>query len=245
MANIKFWGKSDVGLRRFNNEDAFVTESQEGFSALADGMGGEAGGEIASQIFVETASEVFSKRKGIPNRETLEWVKEVFELANQRIFNYARENPSYQRMGCTAELVAFDNQHFVLGHVGDSRTYLFRKGALKQLTRDHSLVQEQVEQGLITPGKAKKHSLRNVLLRAVGIRERLTVDLIREESMRGDLFLLCSDGLTDMVNDTSIQETLSSPLSLTQKVGELIEQAKSAGGFDNVTVVLCEMMGAD
>jgi PPM family protein phosphatase len=245
MANIKFWGKSDVGLRRFNNEDAFVTESQEGFSALADGMGGEAGGEIASQIFVETASEVFSKRKEFPNRETLEWVKEVFELANQRIFNYARENPSYQRMGCTAELVAFDNQHFVLGHVGDSRTYLLRKGAMKQLTRDHSLVQEQVEQGLITPGKAKKHSLRNVLLRAVGIRERLTVDLIQGESMRGDLFLLCSDGLTDMVNDTSIQETLSSPLNLTQKVGELIEQAKSAGGFDNVTVILCEMMGAD
>jgi len=245
MANIKFWGKSDVGLRRINNEDAFVTESQEGFSALADGMGGEAGGEIASQIFVETVSEVFSKRKGFPNRETLEWVKEVFELANQRIFNYARENPDYQRMGCTAELVVFDNQHFVLGHVGDSRTYLFREGALKQLTRDHSLVQEQVEQGLITPGKAREHSLRNILLRAVGIRERLTVDLIRGESARGDLFLLCSDGLTDMVNDTSIQETLSSPLSLTQKVGKLIDQAKSAGGFDNVTVILCEMMGAD
>jgi protein phosphatase len=144
-------------------------------------------------------------------------------------------------MGCTAELIAFYNQHFVLGHVGDSRTYLFRQGRLRQLTRDHSFVQDQVDQGLITPKEAKVHSLKNVILRAVGIDDPLAVDLIRGKSHPGDLFLLCSDGLTDLVDEASIQETLSPPLSLTTKGDRLIEQAKSRGGFDNITVILCEV----
>ncbi len=242
MSKINSIGKSDVGLKRSNNEDAFLIELDHGLLALADGMGGAAAGEIASQIFVKTAQEFFSKEDRLSKRETLEFVKGVFELANQRIINHARENPSHQGMACTAELVAFDNQHFVLGHVGDSRTYLFRKGELKQLTRDHSLVQEQMEQGLITPVEARRHSLRNVILRAVGIKEGLAVDLIRGESVAGDLFLLCSDGLTDMVDDTSIQETLLTSRDLNQKAEKLIELAKSAGGHDNVTVILCEMM---
>lgn len=242
MSKINSIGKSDVGLKRSNNEDAFLIELENGFLVLADGMGGAAAGEIASQIFVKTASEVFSKGDRFSERETLELVKEVFELANQRIFNDARKNSNHQGMGCTAELVAFNNQHFVLGHVGDSRTYLFRKGELKQLTRDHSLVQEQIEQGLITPLEARTHSLRNVILRAVGTNERLAVDLIRGESVPGDLFLLCSDGLTDRVDDALIQETLFTSSDLGQKVEKLIERAKSAGGHDNITVILCETM---
>jgi protein phosphatase len=245
VSKINSVGKSDVGLKRSNNEDAFLLDSEEGFGVLADGMGGAAAGEMASQIFVKTASEVFlDKIARSPKKGTPERVREAFDLANRNIFNHAGKNPDCQGMGCTAELVAFDDQRFVLGHVGDSRTYLFRRGELRQLTRDHSLVQDQIDQGLITPVEARRHSLRNVILRAVGVNERLAVDLIRGTSVSGDLFLLCSDGLTDMVDDPSILEALLTSSDLDQKGERLIELAKSAGGLDNITVILCEMMGS-
>ena len=147
-------------------------------------------------------------------------------------------------MGCTAELMAFSDASYILGHVGDSRTYLFRQGRLKQITQDHSLVQDQIDRGLLTPEEAKKHSLRNVILRAVGAKETLAVDLITGKVMAGDLFLLCSDGLTGMVDDPPIEETLSLSISLVQKVERLITLAKEAGGNDNITVVLCEAVSA-
>jgi protein phosphatase len=238
---ITSFGKSDRGLKRSNNEDVFISGPEIGFFAVADGMGGAASGEVASQIFAETAREVFAEKEKGFERETLERVQQAFRLANERIFRKARENPQFQGMGCTAELVTFYNQNYVLGHVGDSRTYLFRQGQLKQLTLDHSLVQDQIDQGLITAEEARKHSLRNVILRAVGVSEILAVDLIRGKSLSGDLLLLCSDGLTDMVDDPSIQEVLSHPFGIAQKVERLIELAKSAGGHDNITVVLCEV----
>jgi serine/threonine protein phosphatase PrpC len=145
-------------------------------------------------------------------------------------------------MGCTAELVGFFNEGFVLGHMGDSRTYRFRNGQLKQLTQDHSLVQDQIDHGLITPAEARNHPLRNVILRAVGVKKSAALDLIRGKAFPGDLFLLCSDGLTDMVDDTLIQETLSSSIVLPEKVENLVELAKSAGGYDNITVVLSEIV---
>jgi protein phosphatase len=204
-------------------------------------MGGEAAGEVASRIFIEAALEVFSRTTYRSEQETLEEVQEAFRLSNERILNHVEQNPQDQGMGCTAELIAFYNQHFVLGHVGDSRTYLFRQGRLRQLTRDHSFVQDQVDQGLITSEEARVHSLKNVILRAVGIEDPLAVDLIRGKSHPGDLFLLCSDGLTDLVDEASIQEVLSLSLSLTQKGDGLIERAKFRGGFDNITVILCEV----
>lgn len=242
IPKILSFGKSDIGLKRSNNEDAFVVRSEEGFIALADGMGGAAAGEVASQVFMEAVLEVFSKTEEPSEREILKLVQESFQVANERILSLARKNPNYQGMGCTAELLAFHNQDYVLGHVGDSRTYLFRQGQLRQLSHDHSLIQNQIDQGLITPTAAKRHSLRNVILRAVGINEWLAVDLVRGKCLPGDLFLLCSDGLTDMVNDSSIQERLLRPLNLAQKVETLIELAKSAGGEDNITVILCELM---
>ena len=241
MPNLNFFGKSDIGLKRLNNEDAFAIRSNEGLFVLADGMGGEAAGEVASRIFIEAALEVFSRTTYHSEQETLEGVQEAFRLSNERILNHVEQNPQDQGMGCTAELIAFYNQqHFVLGHVGDSRTYLFRQGRLRQLTRDHSFVQDQVDQGLITQEEARVHSLKNVILRAVGIEDPLAVDLIRGKSHSGDLFLLCSDGLSDLVNEASIQEVLSLPLSLAKKGDGLIERAKFRGGFDNITVILCE-----
>jgi protein phosphatase len=242
MLHITSFGKSDIGLKRSNNEDAFAVKSEEGLLVLADGMGGEAAGEVASQIFIDSALEVFSKRESRSEQETLEWVQDAFSLANERILSHVKRNPEHEGMGCTAELIVFYNESFILGHVGDSRTYLLRQGRLRQLTRDHSLIQNQIDQGLITPVEARRHSLRNVILRAVGVKETLAIDLVRGKSFLGDLFLLCSDGLTDLVDDTSIQKILSIPLKLPQKVERLIELAKSSGGFDNITVILCEMM---
>lgn len=233
-----FCGKSDIGLKRPKNEDAFILDSERGFFLVADGMGGAAAGELASRIFAETTLEVFAGSGGRSEKETLGWVQKAFSLANERILKHVTENPGHKGMGCTAELLALSASGFVLGHMGDSRTYRFRNGQLRQLTQDHSLVQDQVDRGLITPAEAQKHPLRNVILRAVGIKESLALDIVRGRMFRGDLFLLCSDGLTDMVSDSIIQEVLSSATALPQKVDQLIERAKSVGGVDNITVVL-------
>ena len=242
MPKNQSFGQTDTGLRRSNNEDSFLCQPDLAIWAVADGMGGAASGEVASKIFVDTALEIFSAAGRSAERENYFIVHETFRMANERVFISARNNLKYQGMGCTAELLAFSDQDYIVGHVGDSRTYLFRKGELKQLTRDHSLVQDQLDQGLITVEEAQKHALRNVILRAVGVEEVLAVDFIRGKSFPGDFFLLCSDGLFTMVNDSSIRDVLSIPLSLSQKVEKLIDLAKSAGGYDNITVILCEVL---
>jgi PPM family protein phosphatase len=233
-------GSTDVGLKRKNNEDAYLERLDLGFLAVADGMGGSAAGEVASRIFIGTAQEVFD-RGLYSDAETPSLVQEVFRLANERILYNTDEYPEHRGMGCTAELIAFYGDRYIVGHVGDSRTYLYRDGALRRITRDHSLVQEQLDQGLITREDAKTHRLRNVVLRAVGIDSSVALDLIKGRIFPGDIFLLCSDGLTDMVDECSIRETLSSSHGLDEMVGELIERAKTAGGNDNITVVLCRV----
>lgn len=242
LPQMSLFGVSDPGLKRPNNEDAFTALPEIGLCIVADGMGGASAGELASRIFAETASEVFSKAEAQSEQEVIDTVQRAFQLANERILNHTAENPDHRGMGCTAEVLAFYNENIVLGHVGDSRTYVLRKDALKQLTKDHSLVQDQMDQGLIAPSEAKRHPLRHVILRVVGVKEDIAVDLVRGKAKPDDLFLLCSDGLTDMVDDTSIQEVLSSSLSLSQKGGKLVELANSAGGYDNITVTLCEIV---
>jgi len=241
MPNIAFFGKSDIGLKRTNNEDIFVVSHELEFCLAADGMGGAAAGDLASHIFAETATEVFSGSCSRSEKESLELVRESFTSANKRILEHAAQNIKHKGMGCTAELMAFSNGSYVLGHIGDSRTYRLRDGQLKQLTQDHSFVQNQINQGLITPEEAKKHHLRNVILRAVGVSDNLSLDLLRGKVLPGDLFLLCSDGLTDMVEDSLILQVLSSPMSLPQKADGLIGAAKFSGGSDNITVVLSEI----
>ncbi len=238
MLQISFFGKTDTGLKRPNNEDAFIIKPESGFCAVADGMGGAAAGELASSIFIETAADVFSRYKGRSEKETVDLVQKAFSLSNTKILNHTVQNPDHKGMGCTAELLAFSEQGFVIGHVGDSRIYRYRNKKLEQLTKDHSLVQEQIDQGLIKPEQAMTHPMRNIILRAVGIKEGIALDILRGGKKFGDLFLLCSDGLTDMVADTDMQEELSLHGSLSHKTDKLIESAKSAGGNDNITVVL-------
>jgi protein phosphatase len=240
MLRILSFGKTDRGLRRSNNEDAFLVKPEFGFCLVADGMGGAAAGELASQIFSETTLEVFSTAD-ISNSDPVKLVQQSFILANDRILKHADEIPEHKGMGCTAELMAFSGDKFILGHIGDSRTYRFINGQLQQLSLDHSLVQEQLDKGLITPEEARKHPMKNVILRAVGIDENLSLDLVRGILSAGDLFLLCSDGLSDMVEDADILAVLASTALLTHKAEKLVELAKAAGGHDNITVVLIEV----
>ena len=241
MFKIVFSGKSDVGLRRTNNEDTFVVSPERGLCLVADGMGGAAAGELASRIFTDTALEIFSTATSRSEKETLQLVQRTFAWANERVLSHVKENAHHKGMGCTAELVAFSDDGFVLGHMGDSRTYRLRNGQLKQLSKDHSFVQEQIDQGLITLAEARNHPMRNIILRAVGVKESVALDLVRGKAIPGDLLLLCSDGLTDMVDDTLLLEALSSTTVLSQKAEKLVELAKSAGGYDNVTVVLSQV----
>jgi protein phosphatase len=235
-------GKSDVGLKRSNNEDALLVRPDLGFCLVADGMGGAAAGEIASRILSDTALELFSDTGASTLEESMQQVRRAFGLANERIQAHVRQYPLHKGMGCTAELVAFSGSDFVIGHIGDSRTYRLADGRLKQLTKDHSLVQEQVDLGLITPMEARVHTMRNVILRAVGVTEELALDIVRGQTAPGDIFLLCSDGLTDMLSDDIIQETVLSSATVENKASRLIDLAKTAGGFDNITVALIEML---
>jgi protein phosphatase len=239
--NIIFSGNTDTGLLRSNNEDAYLLRPDLGLFTVADGVGGSAAGEIASRLFVETAEEAFENKALLSVVETSQLVQEAFRLANERILSYAGIHGSCRGMACTAELIAFDGARYIIGHVGDSRTYLLRGGEFRQVTRDHSLVQSQLEKGLITPEEARKHSLRNVVLRAVGSTPVLELDIIRGNSLPDDLFLLCSDGLTDMLEDNDIRSVLISGEELSGKVERLIDFAKSAGGNDNITVILCQV----
>jgi protein phosphatase len=244
MFKLSFYGKSDTGLIRPNNEDAFIINPEADFCAVVDGMGGAAAGELASAIFIETVAEIFLNSKDRSEHKTLEMVQEAFSLSNANILEHTTVNPDHQGMGCTAELLAFSEQGFVIGHVGDSRTYRYRNKQLEQLTKDHSLVQEQIDQGLIKPEQAGTHPLRNVILRAVGIKDDMALDILKGKNKPGDLFLLCSDGLTDMVADTVILEVLGLSGDLSYKADRLIESAKSAGGRDNITVSLAQIMRA-
>jgi PPM family protein phosphatase len=241
MFSLKSFGTTNVGLRRMNNEDAFLLEPDVGLFALADGMGGADAGEVASDIFVKTAGEIFRHSFIAHDVAIRDRVQEVFRQANDRMIKYIVENSIGKGMGCTAELLCFTETHYIIGHVGDSRIYLLRDEVLRQVTKDHSLVQQQIDEGIITSAEAKKHPLKNIVLRALGTDSNLSLDLVRGRVFPKDIYLLCSDGLTDMVSDTNIQNILSSSEALNDKAYRLIESALAEGGKDNVTVVLCQL----
>lgn len=171
--------------------------------------------------------------------EAHELIGSVFQLSNRRIFKFAQKKMNIGKMACTAELLVLVREGFVLGHVGDSRTYCLRNNEFKQVTRDHSYIQDKIEKGEISPEDAKNHPLRNVILQAVGAEKEIFPDLMTIRVHSGDLFLLCSDGLTDMVSDEQVKEILdSSSYSLSQKTTKLVDLANQEGGFDNITVIL-------
>ncbi len=244
MLEIIFAGKTDVGRKRSNNEDVFTVAPRLGFCLVADGMGGAAAGELASKIFLETALVVFQNPVNCTVADVTNRIQIAFARANENILQHTLINPAHKGMGCTAELMAFYEEGFVLGHIGDSRTYRYRNGQFIKLTRDHSLVQEQIDKGVITQENARNHPLRNVIHKAVGIDKQIELDIVKSKVLPRDQYLLCSDGLTDMVADDMILKTLKSNMNLNLKVDQLIEMALSAGGGDNVSVVLLEIVNA-
>ena len=241
MIILEIVGLTDMGLRRSNNEDAFIVLQDQLVTAVADGMGGAAAGEVASKIFVTVVRESFADAAVSSEEAAYQLVQQVFSVANERIIEHVANFPADAGMGCTAELLTFVDGRYIIGHVGDSRIYLFRNGDLRQLTRDHSLVQMHLDGGMITAEEARVHPKKNIVLRVVGMEQDFSLDILRGNSFAGDLFLLCSDGLSDMIDDNAILAILSSSYSLEQKANKLVESAKDAGGKDNITVVLCQV----
>lgn len=233
--------KTDPGLKRTNNEDVCLVNDDAQFYLVADGVGGNVAGEVASKMFLETVTNTFSSATASAPDNVNIIIKQCFFIAHKRLRENSTANPDHKGMGCTAEILAFNSHEAVIGHVGDSRTYLFRDKKLSLLTDDHSFVFEQVKAGTITAKEAKTHHMRNVILRAVGIEEDLEVDVFSCNVQSGDLFLLCTDGLTDMAQEEQISELLLQSNSLEVKTEQLVNLANQEGGRDNIAVVLVEV----
>jgi protein phosphatase len=234
--------ESDKGLVRSYNEDACLVNKQDRYFLVADGMGGAAAGEVASALFRDTVVELFASTPGhhMSDESLNELIVECFQTAHSRILCHAEAEPAHKGLGCTAELLVFQNDHVVVGHVGDSRTYRLRDQKLEQLTTDHSFVQKQADLGIITQEQAENHELKNLLLRVVGSTETLEVDMIGSGVQAGDIFMLCSDGLSSMVTAAQIEEILSYELEPEIKATMLVDQANENGGRDNISVVLIQ-----
>lgn len=242
---------TDTGRRRTNNQDCYLINAERQLYLLADGMGGHAAGAVAARLTVDTVNG-FLARAG--DARTLAWpfgydvqipyehniLKTAVLLANLKVAQSAQETEEYAGMGSTVVAVWIQNGRMVYTHVGDSRLYLLRQGRLRQLTVDHSLVQEQVKRGVITPEDARTHRLRHVVTRAIGSSDRLEVEVQEEELRDGDLVLLCCDGLSDKVGDGEIGSILLEGDALEGICGRLIDAANAAGGDDNITAVLIE-----
>lgn len=232
-------GLSDLGRKRRQNEDAFVCEPP--LFAIADGMGGAQAGEVASRLAAAVIEE------GAAAIEDGEGVATVVRAANARIFERAVHDPSVAGMGTTATVALVDEKDgsVTIAHVGDSRAYRYRDGALEQLTTDHSLVGELVRSGRLTEAEAAVHPHRSVITRALGTDADVEVDTLTLDAAPGDLLLLCSDGLSAMVRDDEIERLLSSNGGDPEKAAHaLIGAANAAGGEDNITVVLVELVEA-
>ena len=227
---------SDTGRRRLRNEDAYVCDPP--LFAIADGMGGAQAGEVASRLAAAAIAE--GERGGLGEDD----VAELVRAANASVYRHAVENPSAAGMGTTVTVAVVDEAagSVVIGHVGDSRAYRIRDEELEQLTADHSLVAELVRTGRLTPEQAVGHPHRSVITRAVGTEPSVDVDTFTLEAVHGDLYLLCSDGLTDMVSDADILGVADAAGREPDSVARmLVESANRAGGDDNITVVVFEV----
>jgi protein phosphatase len=235
MTLSQFVSKTDPGRRRRNNEDVYVCEPP--LFAIADGMGGAQAGEVASGLAAEALKE---GEDGSGTSE--ERVNTLIQSANRRVYEKAREDSSLTGMGTTLTLALVDEDSVTFGHVGDSRAYRLRDGKLEQITDDHSLVAELTRAGKLSEEEAESHPQRSVITRALGTDPDVDGDVFRVETREGDIFLLCSDGLSDMVGDETIEQTLSKHRGNLKKAAqELVKAANRSGGEDNITVLLFEI----
>ncbi|HTR01891.1 MAG TPA: Stp1/IreP family PP2C-type Ser/Thr phosphatase [Thermoanaerobaculia bacterium] len=250
MARIDAFGLTDVGKKRKHNEDAYALDATEGFFVVADGMGGHAAGEVAAKITVETIGEFIAATR---QKEEATWpfkynhelhfnsnrLAVAIEKANERVMAAVAAQPWLKGMGTTVVAGLLNEKILSLAHVGDSRAYLFRDGELTRLTDDHSWVHEQVAAGILTEEEAKTHPLKNVVTRALGGGPSVSPDLREMEFRTGDAFLLCSDGLTTMLSDEEIRDSVvaSGDHDSEKLCQALVDLANEKGGVDNITVV--------
>jgi serine/threonine protein phosphatase PrpC len=250
-------GASDVGRKRTHNEDAFLLLPEEQLWCVADGMGGHASGEVAARIAVEEMAEFFrltgrddeatwpfklDPARGQDENRLLTGVK----LANLRIHERAQADPRLHGMGTTIVGASFprDANHVLVGHVGDSRAYLVRGGAIRQLTEDHSLLNDYRKTRALSPEEIEAFPHKNVIVRALGMKPQVEIDVVREELVPGDVVLLCSDGLSGMLPDARIAELVRGAHGdLKRAASALVDAANAAGGGDNVTCVLVMALG--
>ena len=242
-------GVTDVGRVRTNNEDCFRIVAPLHLFVLSDGMGGEAHGEVASALAVETVVQHCIESLENPavtlyGEQQAEWTEKTkrlssaAHLANTKIFESAQEHPEQHGMGATLTVAWIEGARLSIAHVGDSRAYLLRSGTLQQLTSDHSLVAEQVRHGILTAAEAEESQMQSVLLRALGSQAEMEVDAEEHMVIARDILLLCSDGLTRMVIEPEIAGTLQSEPDATKAAQKLVDLANDRGGSDNVTVIV-------
>jgi serine/threonine protein phosphatase PrpC len=245
-------GMSDVGRVRANNEDCYRIVTPLNLFVLSDGMGGEAHGEIASALAVETLVKHCLDTQNNPNAPVfggskpgwsakLKRLSSAVHLANTNIFKSAEEHPEQHGMGATLTAAWIDGAKVSIAHVGDSRAYLLRNGSLLQLTQDHSLVAEQVRRGILTAAEADESDMQSVLLRALGAQAEIEVDAEEHLLLPRDILLLCSDGLTRMVTEPEIAGTLQAETDPTKASERLVAIANDSGGADNITVVVVRL----
>jgi PPM family protein phosphatase len=245
---FEFFEALDTGRARTNNEDSVSLDESVGLAVLADGMGGYNAGEVASSMATSfIRSELGRWLREATDSATDTEVRRAMDIcvdnANRAIFNAANSNPQYAGMGTTLVVAVVREMRLLVGHVGDSRAYRLRSGRLQQITRDHSLLQEQIDAGLITPEQAAFSANKNLVTRAIGVEDTVLLETHLHEVQPGDVILMCSDGLSDMLDDASISQVLQMHESLPAAGHALVEAANDAGGKDNISVILVRASG--
>jgi protein phosphatase len=231
-------GRTDVGIIRSGNEDNFLMWPDEGVFIVADGMGGHAAGEVASEMAVRIIGQELKGAAGRPDEEVASVIRDAIREANNAIFQRTLTEVDKRGMGTTATSMLINGLHYLIGQVGDSRAYLYRDGRLVQLTKDHSYVQEQVDAGFLTPEQARTHPYSNVITRCVGANAEVVPDVYLGTLRAGDVYLLASDGLTGMLEDGDLQHALERHPEPNDVVEALIQEANRRGGLDNITVII-------
>lgn len=249
MMTLEIHCASDTGRARNNNEDSVASDESASLVVLADGMGGYNAGEVASGMCTSfIKSELGRWLAEASDAATDTDVRRAMDIcvdnANRAIFNAANSNPQYAGMGTTLVVGVFRDARLLLGHVGDSRAYRMRSGKLAQITHDHSLLQEQIDSGLITVEQAAFSANKNLVTRAVGVEDTVLLETHLHEVQSGDCYLLCSDGLSDMLDDDAIEQLLLGCDLLPEAAGQLIAAANDAGGKDNISVILVRVRGS-
>ncbi|HEX2716812.1 MAG TPA: Stp1/IreP family PP2C-type Ser/Thr phosphatase [Gemmatimonadaceae bacterium] len=239
--------RSDVGMIRAGNEDNFYATADErgGIFVVADGMGGHAAGEVASEMAVKLLRDQLAALRDLHDRRAGDRVLDALRAANLAIYNRTVTEIDKQGMGTTASVLIIAGRRYLIGQVGDSRVYLLRDGALRQLTKDHSYVQEQVDAGFLTPEQARYHPYSNVITRCVGASDDVEPDTFAGETKVGDIFLVASDGLTGMVDDRRLQQLLQARVEPARIVDSLIAEANGRGGLDNITAIVVSVRVLD